>query len=172
MCSPRCSPAGAFWDASKDLSEPQPMDSRNRTSDWRLQAQTQGAENTLQRRYWENVWWKITTRTGATIIPGQCLALKHSQCHFTSPSIFSVQGISTWTWSLKILVTSVKFLLLFSFYPRCVKVFIIPDRSCETVFGGWCHLLNLRAKAEIQLSLLLFYYLSSSDSGSVLLLIS
>lgn len=61
------SPAWAFWDSSQDPSEPRPLDSWDRISDWRLQAQTQGAENTLPGWHWENVWWEIRAWTSTSL---------------------------------------------------------------------------------------------------------
>lgn len=44
-------PARALRDPSQDLPEPRSLDSRDGTSDGRLQAQAQGAENTLPARH-------------------------------------------------------------------------------------------------------------------------
>lgn len=59
-CHLLCSPAGAFWDPSQDLPEPRPMDAWDRISDWRVQAQTEGAEKSFPGRHRKNVWWEIT----------------------------------------------------------------------------------------------------------------
>lgn len=63
-----CSPAGALWDPPQDLSEPRPMDSRDRLGDRCVQAQTQGAENTLPGRHWENVRWEIRNEDRQSIL--------------------------------------------------------------------------------------------------------
>lgn len=54
-----CSPARALWDPPQDPAEPRTVDTRDRISDWCIQAQTQGAENSLPGWHRETVWWKM-----------------------------------------------------------------------------------------------------------------
>lgn len=73
VCLLLLSPAGAFRNPPQDPSEPRPMDSRDRVSDRRVQAETQGAENALPERHRADVWREISRSSAACSL---CTALR------------------------------------------------------------------------------------------------
>lgn len=63
FCSLSFRKTGAVWDSQKSAPECRAVD----TGDWpghrRIQIETQGAQNTLPGRHWEDVWWEIMRYT-------------------------------------------------------------------------------------------------------------